>query len=99
MIAKGAIPQSKYENSLIIDIGSGNTKGGYVEIDTKTYTYDFHSFVMNLGSMSLAQKIQKKAGESSNFIATMTAYQDTLEMNCKAVCEKDTKLKTKNNIF
>ena len=99
LIAKGAIPQSKYDNSLIIDIGSGNTKGGYVEIDTKTYNYDFHPFVMKLGSMSLTQKIQKKAGESSNFIPTMTAYQDTLAMNCKAVCEKDIKLKTKNNIY
>ena len=32
MLLKGCVPPEEYINSVILDIGGGNTKGGYVDI-------------------------------------------------------------------
>lgn len=79
LLVKGGIPPSKYLNSLILDIGGGNTKGGYIGV----YNDDNFVFLplnLNLGTVTLTEKIKKKAKNEDflEFLKTTSRYKDSL---------------------
>lgn len=41
LLLKGCIPPKNYRNSMILDIGGGNTKGGYID-DINGRIFFFH---------------------------------------------------------
>lgn len=56
----GIIPEARRYNTFLIDIGSGNTKGGYFPNGT---TKDFKLFNINWGTKSVANVSDKRCGE------------------------------------
>jgi hypothetical protein len=63
----GIIPESRRYNTFLIDIGSGNTKGGYFP---NSNTKDFKLFGLNWGTKSVANATEKRCGDDnglSNF--------------------------------
>jgi hypothetical protein len=42
MLLKGCVPPQEYPKSVILDIGGGNTKGGYVDVQTMMFFCFFH---------------------------------------------------------
>ncbi len=65
MLLKGCIPPVDYANSTVLDIGGGNTKGGFVD------TYNDNNFVFfplsfNYGTITLTETINKKVKSDSN---------------------------------
>jgi len=69
----GIVPPSKRFSTFLIDIGSGNTKGGYFPIDDNTS--DFKLFTFNWGTKSVANATEKKLDE---FDKTLTSYSKQL---------------------
>ncbi len=65
----GIVPSSKRFSTFLIDIGSGNTKGGYFPIDDNTN--DFKLFTFNWGTKSVTNATEKKVDE---FDKTLTNY-------------------------
>jgi uncharacterized protein YeeX (DUF496 family) len=65
----GIVPVSKRFSTFLIDIGSGNTKGGYFPIDDNTT--DFKLFTFNWGTKSVANATDKKMDE---FDKTLASY-------------------------
>lgn len=61
LLLKGCIPPKFYANSLILDIGGGNTKGGYVESFNEDNSLVFIPVSLDLGTITLTEKINKKA--------------------------------------
>ncbi|EJL62642.1 Ppx/GppA phosphatase family protein [Flavobacterium sp. CF136] len=59
MLLEGCIPPKKYLNSMILDIGSGNTKGGYVNAFNGGNNI-FFPLSLNIGTVTLTEKINKK---------------------------------------
>lgn len=53
----GIVPESRRYNTFLIDIGSGNTKGGYFP---KGNTEDFYLFQLNWGTKSTANATEKR---------------------------------------
>jgi hypothetical protein len=62
----GIVPDSKRFSTFLIDIGSGNTKGGYFPYDN---TRDFKLFNLNWGTKSVANAAEKKCDEFDKTLA------------------------------
>ena len=63
----GIVPEARRYNTFLIDIGSGNTKGGYFPNGN---TKDFKLFQLNWGTKSTANASEKRCGDNngiSNF--------------------------------
>lgn len=56
----GIVPESKRFSTFLIDIGSGNTKGGFFPYDN---TKDFRLFNLNWGTKSVANATEKRCEE------------------------------------
>ncbi|MBL7744588.1 MAG: hypothetical protein JNN00_14050 [Chitinophagaceae bacterium] len=69
----GIVPQSKRFATFLIDIGSGNTKGGYFPSDDNTK--DFKLFQLNWGTKSTANAAEKRMDE---YDKTLTNYSKQL---------------------
>ena len=65
----GIVPGSKRFSTFLIDIGSGNTKGGYFPMDDNIT--DFKLFTFNWGTKSVANAAEKKMDE---FDKTLASY-------------------------
>ncbi|MES2812831.1 MAG: exopolyphosphatase [Bacteroidota bacterium] len=59
MLLKGCIPPVDYEKSMVLDIGGGNTKGGYVDIYNND-NFVFFPLSINYGTVTLTEAIIKK---------------------------------------
>ncbi len=62
----GIVPDAKRFTTFLIDIGSGNTKGGYFPYDN---TRDFRLFNLNWGTKSTANATEKKCDEFDKTLA------------------------------
>lgn len=65
MLLRGCIPPSEYINSMVLDIGGGNTKGGYVD----TFNNDnfvFFPLSLNYGTITLTETVNKKVQNQSD---------------------------------
>lgn len=60
-LARGIMPNAELYTSTVLDIGSGNTKGGYVAKQAPR----FRCFDLDYGSLSLSQKIKALATEEN----------------------------------
>jgi hypothetical protein len=69
----GIVPESKRFSTFLIDIGSGNTKGGYFPLDDNTS--EFKLFQLNWGTKSVANATEKRMDE---FDKTLTNYSKQL---------------------
>jgi len=62
----GIVPDTKRFSTFLIDIGSGNTKGGYFPYDNTT---DFKLFNLNWGTKSTANAAEKRCDEFDKTLA------------------------------
>lgn len=75
----GIVPEDKRYTTFLIDIGSGNTKGGFFPFGN---TSDFKLFQLGWGTKSMANAAEKKAGTNkslSNFDKQLTRVADDVE--------------------
>jgi exopolyphosphatase/pppGpp-phosphohydrolase len=99
LLLRGCIPQQRYTNSLIIDIGGGNTKGGYIE--TVNGNNIFYPLNMNLGTVTLTEKINKKGevDKVSDYIEASFAYMPTLNDEVNTMLLQRPLSKEKKNVY
>ena len=79
----GIVPDSRRFTTFLIDIGSGNTKGGYFPYDNTT---DFRLFNLNWGTKSTANATEKRCDE---FDKTLANYNRQLYRVLVAAEEQD----------
>ncbi len=65
LLLKGCIPPKEYSDSVILDIGGGNTKGGYVEEFSEEDILSFFPVTLDLGTVTFTEKINKNAKNNS----------------------------------
>jgi exopolyphosphatase/pppGpp-phosphohydrolase len=63
MLLKGCIPPVDYLNSMVLDIGGGNTKGGYVDVYNNE-NFVFFPLSLNYGTITLTEAVIKKTREA-----------------------------------
>lgn len=76
----GIVPASKRFSTFLIDIGSGNTKGGYFPTDDNTT--DFKLFTFNWGTKSVANATEKKLDE---YDKTLSTYRNQLNRTLMSI--------------
>ncbi len=79
----GIIPESRRYTTFLIDIGSGNTKGGYFPLGN---TSSFKLFQLGWGTKSVANATEKRTDE---FDRTMVNYEKQMRRVLKGVEESD----------
>lgn len=72
LLLKGCIPPVDYKDAIILDIGGGNTKGGYVDVSNND-EFVFFPLSLNYGSVTLTESVIKN-----------TRNEDISEFNIKA---------------
>lgn len=65
----GIVPEDKRYNTFLIDIGSGNAKGGYFPYGTTTY---FKLFQLNWGTKSTANETEKRCSDDDKTLANFS---------------------------
>lgn len=58
MLLKGSIPPSEYKDAIMLDIGGGNTKGGYVDVQNDN-KFEFFPLTLDYGTITLTEAIKK----------------------------------------
>ncbi|MEN9488974.1 MAG: hypothetical protein RL494_1239 [Bacteroidota bacterium] len=59
MLLKGCVPPVDYPVSMVLDIGGGNTKGGYVDVKNND-SFVFFPLTLNYGTVTLTEAVIKK---------------------------------------
>ena len=59
MLLKGCVPPVDYKVSMVLDIGGGNTKGGYIDVRNND-NFVFFPLSLNYGTVTLTEAIIKK---------------------------------------
>ena len=58
MLLKGCVPPDEYANSVILDIGGGNTKGGFVDVRNSD-VFVFFPLSVKYGTVTLTEAVKK----------------------------------------
>lgn len=59
MLLKGCVPPADYKDSMVLDIGGGNTKGGYIDIKNND-NFVFFPLSVSYGTITLTEAVIKK---------------------------------------
>ncbi len=100
LLAQGGIPPKQYLKSTIIDIGAGNTKGGYVEsFNGKSLV--FMPLVLDLGTVTLTEKMRKKAhsDDFNDILMESLKFKDSLNFLFKKMYNVQPKSTKRKNIY
>lgn len=97
---KGCIPPKFYDRALLIDIGGGNTKGGYVDVINDENTV-FFPVNLDLGTITLTEKIKKKINSEkiTDFTNESILYSTTLKTEVFEMLNKRAKTFDKSNVY
>ncbi len=97
---KGCIPPKLYNNALLIDIGGGNTKGGYIDVINDENTV-FFPINLNLGTVTLTEKINKKGNveQINQFTNESITYRKILEAEVVEMLKQRPLTMSKKNIY
>lgn len=101
LMFRGSINKKYYLNSILLDIGGGNTKGGYVELKNDDINV-FYPFNLNLGTVTLTEKITKTMKDKNDineFIEKLFTYNVELDKEVKNMFLERPEFKDKSNIY
>ena len=103
LLLRGAISPKLYADGLVLDIGGGNTKGGFVEVrnDDKEI---FYPLSINWGTITLTEKINSekkddKVGKIDNYIDLERSFRTRLRIQIKDLYKSKPLCQTKKNIY
>lgn len=99
LLLRGCIPPKNYLSSVIIDIGGGNTKGGYAkEINDSSV---FFPISCDLGTVTLTEIINKKCKQKTvfEFNENLFEYLPTMRESFKKMYTSRPESQDKNNIY
>jgi exopolyphosphatase/pppGpp-phosphohydrolase len=98
LLYKGSIPVEFYKNSLLLDIGGGNTKGGYVEV--KNGNMVFFPINMNLGTIILTERINKQQNDNlTEYTKEIEDFSPKLDQLIEKMYQERAHTKEKTKVF
>lgn len=104
MLLKGCVPSTDYKDAVFLDIGGGNTKGGYVDFldDNKS---EFSLLKLDYGTITLTEAINKRiliSGDVNNieiYKAKSFDFTPVLREKMKEMMIKKSQLLEKKKIY
>jgi exopolyphosphatase/pppGpp-phosphohydrolase len=100
MLLKGCIPPVDYKNSIILDIGGGNTKGGYIDV-VNNNAFVFFPLSLNYGSVTLTQSVikQTRSEDLDEFNSRSFSFLPTLRDQVSAMYKSSPQALSKEKIY
>lgn len=100
MLLKGCIPPVDYKNSIILDIGGGNTKGGYIDV-VNNNAFVFFPLSLNYGSVTLTQSVikQTRSEDLDEFNSRSFSFLPTLREQVSAMYKSSPQALSKEKIY
>lgn len=101
LLIKGGVPPKKLDDAIMIDIGGGNTKGGFVVKVQGSDSYIFVPFGFDFGTVTLTEKNKKyaKDGSFDDYLRVNASNTDSLSKIIKTVFNKNPLFQNKKNIY
>ncbi|MFH6995517.1 Ppx/GppA phosphatase family protein [Flavobacterium sp. FlaQc-48] len=99
LLLKGCIPPKNYLNSMILDIGGGNTKGGYINVVNGANI--FFPIAVDIGTITLTEKVIKrnKLKPSLDYKEASFDYMPTLREDFERMYSNRPESVKKENIY
>lgn len=99
LLLRGCIPPKNYLNSVIIDIGGGNTKGGYAKDINGSSV--FFPISCDLGTVTLTEIINKKCKQKTvfEFNENLFDYLPTIRESFKKMYTSRIESQDKSNVY
>lgn len=100
MLLKGCIPPVDYKESIVMDIGGGNTKGGYVDV-VNGDVFVFFPLNLNYGTVTLTESVNKKSRtqDIDEFNSKSFAYLPILREQVNAMYQSKPEALKKKKIY
>jgi exopolyphosphatase/pppGpp-phosphohydrolase len=100
MLLKGCVPPAEYPNSVILDIGGGNTKGGYIDVRNNN-VFVFFPLSVNFGTITLTEAVIKntKKDDLSEFDDKLFAFLPILRNQIDAMYASNPEALDKKKVF
>jgi exopolyphosphatase/pppGpp-phosphohydrolase len=86
MLLRGCVPPVDYKDSMVLDIGGGNTKGGYIDVKNDN-NFVFFPLSVDYGSITLTEAVIKKTKKDdiAEFTEKLFGFLPTLREQIKAM--------------
>ncbi len=99
LLYRGCIPPKLFSNSVLVDIGGGNTKGGYAELINDNLI--FFPLNLNLGTITLTEKINKRTDGVTleRYIDENFKFQNELQTEVLNTLNQRPQIKTRPNVY
>ncbi|WP_067146612.1 Ppx/GppA phosphatase family protein [Pseudotamlana agarivorans] len=100
MLLRGSIPPVDYEDSMVLDIGGGNTKGGF--IDEINDNLVFFPINFNYGTVTLTEEIleyQKESLTTADYNEIQFSYLPKLRQQVRDMYNSRPKALEKQNVY
>jgi len=100
MLLKGCVPPQEYSDSVILDIGGGNTKGGYVDVRNND-VFVFFPLSVNYGTITLTEAVIKntKKDDLSEFKEKSFGFLPILRKQIDAMYASNPEALDKKKVF
>lgn len=99
LLLKGCVPPKNYLNSMVLDIGGGNTKGGYINVVNGINI--FFPMALDIGTITLTEKVIKrnKQKPSLDYNQASFDYLPTLREDFERMYSTKPESVKKDNIY
>lgn len=99
MLLKGCVPPVNYGNSMVLDIGGGNTKGGYIDVANGSFV--FFPIWLDYGSVTLTETIVKKTYSNNigEYIEKLFGFLPTLRSQTNAMYATNPQALEKESVY
>lgn len=100
MLLKGCVPPSDYKDSMVLDIGGGNTKGGYIDVKNND-NFVFFPLSVAYGTITLTEAVIKKTRKDDipEYNEKLFGFLPTLRDQIKAMYNTSPVALEKEKIF
>ncbi len=101
LLLRGCVPQKNFMNSLILDFGGNNIKGGFV-LENKNKNFAFAPLNLKFGTISFSEILNQKSGNKLKiepYIEEIFNYIPTLDKQFIEMLNQNDLCKTKENIY
>jgi exopolyphosphatase/pppGpp-phosphohydrolase len=98
----GGIPFKKLNESIAIDVGGSNTKGGYLIDNDKEKNDNFLPINSNYGTVTLTEKIKKNLinpDDFNEFMLNSKKFSDSIKQSFKTILSANSIFNRRNNLY
>ena len=101
LLLQGSLPPDEMDESILLDIGGGNTRGGFLTKLKVKDSYFYSPITLKYGTVTLTEKIKnsvKNKDDYNEYIKSTSLYNDTINKTFKDILKTNQLFQIKEKI-